>query len=157
TGEATQNVALGAVIHADDVTVREFGLAVTTLQGPRGLGPFIGFDAGHFARQVHSFEAVPMRGGPLQVLDIVTAVRGEGEAALGAPRIGDPADQARRADAGYPEEIATLRRALHGVPGPPVGGRRDGLAKHETATSGRARLDVLVVRPHVPDMREGEG
>src|SRR5262249_10321233 len=51
--EAAQDVALDAVVDADDMTVRGRALSVTVLDGPRGLRPFVRLVARHLARQIH--------------------------------------------------------------------------------------------------------
>jgi hypothetical protein len=89
--------------------------------------------------------------------DVVTAVRGGGEASLGSAPVADAADQAARVDPGDPDEIAILQPSVQGAPGPPVGGGSNLLAQNQAAACGRARFDILVVGTHIPDVRESEG
>ena len=119
-GQAARDVVLDAVVHADDVEIRGLSLAVAVLDRPRGFSRLVGLDAGYLARQIHAFEAGPLRGRDLQMRDVVTAVGGEGQAALGSPPVADAADDAARVDPGDSDEIPLPQPLLQGGLCPPV-------------------------------------
>ena len=132
------------------MAVRGLDLAVATVNRPCGLGPLVWFDARHLTGQVHAFESRPLRRGPLQMGEVVTAVGRESYAPLGRPSVADTADQAARVDSGDPDEMAILQPLVQRVTRPPIGGRSNVLAQYEAAARGRARLDILVVGPTFP-------
>src|SRR5262249_47460090 len=147
--KAAQDVALDAVVHADDVVVGRLSMAVTLLDGPRRLGPFVRLIARHLARQIHPFEAGPLRGNRLQMRDVVTPSGRESETALRSALVTDTAGEAARIHTGNPDQIAFPQPLVQGNLCPPVGGRSDVFAQHETATGRAARLDIFVVGTHV--------
>jgi hypothetical protein len=92
-----------------------------------------------------------------QVTGVVAAVRGKGQAALGSSLVADATRHAPRVDPCNPNELALLQPVVQKGLSSPVGGSRDVLAQHQSTARGTAGFDVLVVRPHVSDVREGEG
>ena len=64
--QASQDVALGAVIDGDDVTTGVRQGAVALAQGPARLVPTVGLTAGHLLGQIHALEPGPGGGLGLQ-------------------------------------------------------------------------------------------
>jgi hypothetical protein len=62
----------------------------------------------HLARRVHAFETRPLRRSPLQMRQVIMAVRRESEAPFGSALIADTADQAARVDPAIPMRLRSF-------------------------------------------------
>ena len=155
-GEVAEDVALGAIIDGDDVGELLVMLAflIALAQPPFAAGPAVHLPAGDLFREVHALEPGPgprllQQGGNVErpVLSIGDhPVRRAVVADLAGQRAGVDARQADPAVRPHPFDEA-LRR-------PEIARRGDVLAHHAAQRERIVRLQILIIRADIADMRE---
>ena len=157
TGEAAQDVALGAVVDRDDPPSRTLAPPVALGPGPAHLVPAVALGAGDILGEVHALEPREGAGPAQEVVEVEVAVGRVADCdvrgALEADRPGEPPGvDAADADPPAPGQPAAeiVRRA-------PARRLRRVPLDHHARGDGVGGLVVLGVYPDVTDMWEREG
>jgi uncharacterized protein YqeY len=156
-----QDVALDAVIDGDDPVFGRGLRAVALVLRPDGLVPGVIVGSGHAGHEIHAGDARPGGRFFFQRVEIERAVGRVGDDGVGHALVADERGQGPGVDARQADDATRLqprvempRRAIVGRLGH-LGGDDD--AARPVGLVHVDRLDVLLVRADIADMREGEG
>ena len=160
--QIAQDVALGPEIHRDHVELGVGGrLEAVVLpvigEAPQPAVPGVGLGAGHGLGQIHTGQARPLRRQLLQRRNIEGPVRAVLQGRVRRAAVADPAGQPAGIDARDARQIDARQPVVQMAVGPIVG-RIGDIGPQHAAQRGRGDgLHIVDVRPHIADMREGEG
>ena len=110
--EHSQNVALCAVIHSNDVTARTLLSAIADLAFPHRLGPFIGLSAGDLESEIHPFKTGPREGACTERRNVEIALRIIADDPVWRPQIANPSRQPPRVDPRDPDKTMGFEPAF---------------------------------------------
>ena len=159
--EATQDVALEAVVDGDDFILAAVGIGVARGPVPFLLVPLHALGEGDILGEIEAFEAAPGLGHGEQLLHVELALGIVGDDAVGHALVADQVGEFAGVDARQADDASGLQPFVEMLGGAVIGGLGDGGLDHAAFDGGGGRevggFKIVIIGADIADVGEGEG
>ena len=136
---------------------RELAGQIALAQLPGAFVPLPGLGGAHLLREIEPLEARPAARFRNQRINVERAILAMRDHRVGRAQFPDAPRDGAGVDAGHADPAPIRQPLVERLGSAEVRRRGDGLGHHAAQRVRVDGLDILGVRPHIADMREGEG